>query len=83
MQDIANKQGWLSVTIGGIKSTVTKFAKEKGIDFAWQTRFHDHIIREQNQINRIVDYIENNPETWDTDCFNENNQQNNIKQEWI
>ena len=73
MQDIANKQGWLSVAIGGIKSAVTKFANENNINFAWQTRFHDHIIRNQDEMNRIADYIENNPARWDADCFNKNN----------
>jgi REP element-mobilizing transposase RayT len=71
MQNIANQQGWLSVAIGGIKSAITKFANENKIDFAWQTRFHDHIIRDTTEMNRIADYIENNPDTWDTDCFNE------------
>jgi REP element-mobilizing transposase RayT len=73
MQNIANKQGWLSVAIGGIKSAVTKFAHENDIDFAWQTRFHDRIIRNQKEMNRIADYIENNPQIWDVDCFNKNN----------
>ena len=66
-------KGWLSVAIGGIKSSVTKFASENAVPFAWQTRFHDHIIRDQSEMNRIADYIENNPSTWDTDCFNKNN----------
>ena len=73
MQNIANKQGWLSVAIGGIKSAVTKFAHDNDMDFVWQTRFHDHIIRNPNEMNRIADYIENNPITWESDCFNENN----------
>ena len=72
MQKIDFCKGWLSVAIGGIKSAVTKFANENGIDFVWQTRFHDNIIRNQNEMNRIADYIENNPATWDTDCFNKN-----------
>ena len=73
MQNIANKQGWLSVAIGGIKSAVTKFVNENGFNFAWQPRFHDHIIRDQEEMNRIADYIQNNPATWDSDCFNEKN----------
>jgi len=73
MQIIANMQPWLSVTTGGIKSAVTKFANENNIiDFAWQTRFHDHIIRDQKEMNRIANYIENNPATWNSDCFNSN-----------
>ena len=73
MQDIANKQGWLSVSIGGIKSAVTKFARENDIDFAWQTRFHERIIRNQDEMNRIANYIENNPATWENDCYNQTN----------
>ena len=73
MQKTDLSKGWLSVAIGGIKSAVTKFANENNISFAWQTRFHDHIIRNQDEMNRIADYIENNPARWDADCFNKNN----------
>ncbi|GHT22056.1 hypothetical protein AGMMS4957_11780 [Bacteroidia bacterium] len=65
------QQGWLSVAVGGVKSAITKFANVNKIDFAWQTRFHDYIIRDANEMNRIADYIGNNPLTWDIDCFNE------------
>jgi REP element-mobilizing transposase RayT len=71
MMNIRAKKGWLSVAIGGIKSSITKFANTNKIDFAWQTRFHDHIIRDTTEMNRIADYIENNPITWQTDCFND------------
>ena len=70
MQNVANRQGWLSVCIGGIKSAVTRFARENGIPFGWQSRYHDHIVRSQNEMNRIAEYIEQNPLVWDADCFN-------------
>ena len=73
MVEIAKHQSLLCVAMRGFKSAVTKFANDNHIDFAWQTRFHDHIIRDRNEINRIADYIENNPATWDNDCFNEKN----------
>jgi len=73
MQNIANQQSWLSVAIGGIKSAVTKFAHKNNMDFAWQTRFHDHIIRDHDEMNRIADYIENNIGKWNFDCYNKNN----------
>ena len=69
MQNIANRQGWLSVCIGGIKSSVTKFANEQKIYFGWQTRFHDHIVRNQDEMNKIAEYIVNNPLKWENDCF--------------
>jgi len=71
MQNVANRQGWLSVCIGGIKSAVTRFARENGIPFTWQPRYHDHIVRNQNEMNRISEYIEHNPLVWESDCYNE------------
>ena len=58
----------LSVVIGSIKSHVTRHARRAGIEFAWQTRYHDHIIRGTRDGNKIADYIETNVIRWETDC---------------
>lgn len=71
MQRRANCCGRLSHIIGRFKSAVTRFARENGIPFAWQPRFHDRIVRNQNEMNRIAEYIEQNPAKWETDCYNE------------
>jgi REP element-mobilizing transposase RayT len=39
-------------------------------DFEWLSRFHDHIIRDSNEFERIQTYIENNPSKWNDDKFN-------------
>ena len=70
MIEIAKHQSLLCVTMRGFKSAVTKFAHDNNIDFAWQTRFYDSIICNQNEMNRVVNYIESNPVRWNTDCFN-------------
>lgn len=67
MQHIANQCGRLSHVISRFKYAVTHFAHENGIDFAWQTRFYDRIVRDQNELNRIAEYIENNVITWKSD----------------
>ncbi|MEA4937451.1 MAG: transposase [Paludibacter sp.] len=69
MRNIAEKCGLLSTVMGGLKSTLTKYANNNNIQFGWQTRFHDHIIRNQKEMNLIVSYIENNPTTWENDTF--------------
>lgn len=69
MRDIAECCGLLSTAMGGLKSALTKFANTNKIDFGWQTRFYDHIIRNQEEMNRIAAYIENNPLTWKDDKF--------------
>lgn len=69
MKEIRNKQGRLSVIIGSMKSAVTKFANENKIEFAWQTRFYDHIVRSQDELERIYEYIQNNIATWNNNRF--------------
>lgn len=54
----------LASVIRGFKIGVTKFANENGIHFAWQPRSHDHIIRDIDDMNRIVKYIENDVAKW-------------------
>lgn len=59
----------LSVIIGGFKRAVTLFARRNSIEFAWQSRYHDHIIRNSQEGLKISKYIENNILNWANDCF--------------
>ena len=47
MSSISPKPGTISTIIRSYKSVVTKHAKQFDSKFAWQPRFHDHIIRNQ------------------------------------
>ena len=53
----------------GFKSAVTTASKKLNIEFGWQERFHDHIIRDHNEFIRISNYITNNPQNWKEDRF--------------
>jgi REP element-mobilizing transposase RayT len=55
----------LQFIVRNLKSYVTKQA---GFSL-WQKSFHDHIIRNENEYNKIADYIDNNPMLWKDDCF--------------
>jgi REP element-mobilizing transposase RayT len=70
MAKITERQSLLAFAIRSFKSAITKFANENNIVFAWQNRFHDHIIRNQNEMNNIATYIETNIANWNTDEFN-------------
>ncbi|AMM51057.1 hypothetical protein TH61_07485 [Rufibacter sp. DG15C] len=59
----------LSTIIGSYKSAVTKSARQTHADFAWQSRFHDHIIRDEKAHKEIAHYIFHNPENWYQDVF--------------
>lgn len=38
-------------------------------NFGWQSRFHDHIIRNSESFEKIQHYIEQNPSKWKEDTF--------------
>ena len=71
MVEIAKRQSLLTVSMRGFKSAITRFANENSVSFAWHVSFHDHIIRNQSEMNYIANYIENNVAKWDMDCYNE------------
>lgn len=51
----------LSSLIRGFKGACTKRIRQFNPKFAWQRSFHDRIVRDQNELERIEDYIINNP----------------------
>jgi REP element-mobilizing transposase RayT len=62
-------QNTISAMVGSFKSAVTKYYNENALHFKWQSRFHDHIIRDKNEFFRIRNYIWNNPRNWGKDKF--------------
>ena len=69
MQRRSHCCGQLSRIIGQYKSVITKYANQNNISFAWQPRFHDHIIRNITEMNNIALYIQHNPMKWELDRF--------------
>jgi len=65
---LAWKSDSLGSIIGQFKSKSTKRIRGAGYcDFAWQTRFYDHIIRDNADLERIRRYIKENSEKWEKD----------------
>lgn len=54
----------VSSIIGSYKSAVTRHANRLELPNGWQTRFYDHIIRDNAEYQRISDYIIRNPTNW-------------------
>ena len=71
MSAISPKTGSLSAIIRSFKSecakTINRICPE--MHFAWQKRFHDHVIRNEFALNRIRTYIRENPRKWNGDVF--------------
>ena len=57
----------ISSFVAGFKSHATKKINEYRNTpggLIWQPRFHDHVIRNKGELNRIQNYIKNNPSNW-------------------
>ena len=68
------KPNSLGSIINQFKSIVTKRIRINGNEkFAWQPRYYEHIIRNKKDMERIQEYIINNPVQWESD---ENNSRN-------
>lgn len=64
----------LSDIIRGFKPSVTKQIHQNGfINFAWQPRFYDRIIRNEKELFQIRKYIEQNPLKWEIEKNNPKN----------
>lgn len=58
----------VSAFINHLKGQIKRWCNENGhIEFAWQARFHDRIIRNDREYDAISNYIQNNVANWDKD----------------
>jgi len=69
MSKISPDAGAIPTVLRSFKSAVTRMANLNKTEFGWQTRFHDRIIRDEKEYQRINDYIETNPLNWQKDKF--------------
>jgi REP element-mobilizing transposase RayT len=71
---VSVKTKWRARSLGAIinqfKSICTKRIRASGcMDFAWQRRFYDHIIRNEKELENIGAYILGNPIKWAEDEY--------------
>ncbi|MBD3311586.1 MAG: hypothetical protein GF349_03775 [Candidatus Magasanikbacteria bacterium] len=61
----------LASIIRGFKSAARKRINSKfgQNHFAWQSRFHDRIVRNELELNKIRWYIRHNPKNWEKDNY--------------
>lgn len=61
----------LGAVVGAFKAGVSREARTRLIASlpCWQSRFHEHIIRNQQSLDAIMYYIDNNVENWASDTL--------------
>lgn len=65
--------GSLSCVIRSFKSECTKqirLTMDNNGFFVWQRNYYEHVIRNGIELNKIREYIKNNPQMWDRDRNN-------------
>ena len=64
----------LGSIVRGFKAASKKRINTKfNLNFQWQSRFYEHIIRDEDDYARIKEYIANNPIDWENDKNHPNN----------
>jgi len=63
----------LASIMRGFKSGVKSFATANQIDFTWQSRYYERVIRSDDELKRIRHYIDANPSNWYRDRDNAEN----------
>ncbi len=65
--------GSLPILVRAYKSAVTKRVNEFANTLAspvWQRNYYEHVIRDEEELNRIREYIMTNPLRWGSDRYN-------------
>lgn len=84
MSSISPEAGSLSAIIRSYKSAITRWCNAHEHEyFAWQSRFYDHIIRNERTLNRIRQYIFDNPLQWQKDKRDRNTDSNIIHEQAV
>ncbi len=68
---ISPRAGTLAVIVRTYKAAVTTRCQRAGYsEFSWQRNYYEHIVRDEDDLFRIRQYIEDNPLEWDSDEYN-------------
>lgn len=68
---VQTPHGGVSHIINQLKGHCTKQIRSRYLPgFSWHPRFWDHIIRNEDSLKKISEYIRNNPLKWDADEYN-------------
>lgn len=59
----------LQKIIQGFKSVTTRECFKYGYKQIWQRNYYEHIIRNEKEYYKIVEYIRNNPLRWEDDTY--------------
>jgi putative transposase len=66
-----NRAPTLGQIIRSVKAAAThRLRQTRGLEFVWQRNYYEHVIRDEEALNRIRQYILDNPTRWELDPEN-------------
>jgi REP element-mobilizing transposase RayT len=69
LSSVHPEPGSLGAVVGSFKAAVTYWCRIQHLEFGWQARFHDRIIRGKNSLRAVREYIRDNPVNWEKDTL--------------
>ena len=70
-QGVINHAPTLGEMVRAYKAASTRLIRQAGTpDFAWQRNYYEHVVRDEQSLNRIRQYILDNPARWEFDREN-------------
>jgi len=78
------RQGSLGSFLSGFKSATTKRINDlrRTSGLVWQRNYYEHVIRNEDSLHRIREYIVDNPARWDFDRENPAARSPEVKDAW-
>jgi REP element-mobilizing transposase RayT len=71
MSNLGPRGSSLGAVVRAYKAAVSKIIRAGGqADFAWQRGYYEHVVRREAELDRIREYIRNNPAQWALDHDN-------------
>jgi len=71
-QSFASPSRTIGAIVRGVKGASTPRIRKLGsrADIqVWQREYYDHVIRNEGDLSRLREYIQNNPLKWELDCY--------------
>jgi putative transposase len=83
-QGMINRAPTLGEIVRTFKAATTRQIRLVGLsEFGWQRNYYEHVIRDEDSLNRIRDYIATNPLRWELDRENPQRKSEDAFDRWL
>ena len=81
---VINRAPTLGEIVRTFKAVTTRQIRLAGRqEFRWQRNYYEHVIRDEDSLNRIREYIATNPLRWELDWENPQRQGEDVFDRWL